>query len=137
MKVLVTGAAGFIGSHLCDRLLGNDCSVVGLDNFNEFYDPQVKRSNILGCLQNAKFALVEGDIRDGDLVRSLFAEHEFDVIVHLAAMAGVRPSIVTSYQLFIPDSGRDETAAADFTPGMSRIARVACPTNVVLLSSVS
>ncbi len=73
MRALVTGAAGFIGSHLCERLLGEGWDVVGLDSFDEFYDPQVKRSNIAGCLENAKFALVEGDIRDVDSVRSIFA----------------------------------------------------------------
>jgi UDP-glucuronate 4-epimerase len=89
----VTGAAGFIGSHLCERLLGNDCNVVGLDSFDEFYDPQVKRSNIAGCMENSRFDLFEGDIRDADFVNSILSAKDIDVIVHLAARAGVRPSI--------------------------------------------
>ena len=93
MKVLVTGAAGFIGSHLCERLLGCDCSVVGLDNFDEFYDPQVKRSNIAGCVENSQFDLFEGDIRDTDFVNSILSTNNIEIILHLAARAGVRPSI--------------------------------------------
>ena len=79
MRVLVTGAAGFIGSHLCERLVGAGCDVVGLDNFNEFYDPQVKRSNVAGCVENSHYSLVEGDIRDADLMRSIFSANEIDV----------------------------------------------------------
>ncbi len=92
MKVLVTGAAGFIGSHLCERLLREGWQVLGVENFDDFYDPQIKRHNIAGCLENENFELVEADIRDraamGDEVGS-----GVDVIVHLAAKAGVRPSI--------------------------------------------
>ncbi|MHC4641201.1 MAG: GDP-mannose 4,6-dehydratase [Planctomycetota bacterium] len=92
MKVLVTGAAGFIGSHLCERLLGDGWQVLGVDNFDDFYDPQIKRRNIADCLENENFELVEGDIRDqaamGDAVGS-----GVERIVHLAAKAGVRPSI--------------------------------------------
>lgn len=93
MQVLVTGAAGFIGSHLCERLLANDWSVIGLDNFDDFYDPEVKRSNIAGCIQNSRFDLFEGDIRDADSVNSILSANDIDIIVHLAAKAGVRPSI--------------------------------------------
>jgi len=92
MKALVTGAAGFIGSHLCERLLGDGWTVVGLDNFDDFYDPQIKRRNIADCLKNKNFQLIEADIRDStamDKVVSAGAE----IIVHLAARAGVRPSI--------------------------------------------
>ncbi len=73
MKVLVTGAAGFIGSHLCERLLGDGCSVVGLDNFDPFYDPAVKRHNIAECLKSGRFELVEGDIRDAKAVESILS----------------------------------------------------------------
>ena len=93
MKVLVTGAAGFIGSHLCDKLLEDGCTVVGLDNFDEFYSPRIKRANIAGCQQIERFCLVEGDIRDAECVTSLVGEEDIDIIVHLAAKAGVRPSI--------------------------------------------
>jgi UDP-glucuronate 4-epimerase len=92
MKALITGAAGFIGSHLCERLLADDWAVVGVDNFDDFYDPQVKRRNISDCLKNEKFQLVEADIRDSAAMDKA-AGRDVQIIVHLAAMAGVRPSI--------------------------------------------
>jgi UDP-glucuronate 4-epimerase len=92
MKILVTGAAGFIGSHLCERLLGDGRAVIGVDSFDSFYDPRIKRRNIEDCLKNENFQLVEADIRDHDAMdRAVGAG--VDVIVHLAARAGVRPSI--------------------------------------------
>jgi UDP-glucuronate 4-epimerase len=92
MKVIVTGAAGFIGSHLCERLLKEQWSVVGVDNFDEFYDPKIKRSNIKDCIKNKLFRLVEADIRDSTAMNKV-AGVGADVVVHLAAKAGVRPSI--------------------------------------------
>ncbi|GBE15753.1 UDP-glucose 4-epimerase [bacterium BMS3Abin14] len=92
-KVLVTGGAGFIGSHLCERLLELGCEVVCLDNFNDFYDPAIKRHNIAGLLANPGFSLHEGDIRDVTLVNTLFEGERPEAVAHLAAMAGVRPSI--------------------------------------------
>lgn len=92
MKVLVTGAAGFIGSHLCERLLKDGKQVLGIDNFDDFYAPQIKRRNIAGCLENKNFELVEADIRDRAAMGEV-AGKDIDVIVHLAAKAGVRPSI--------------------------------------------
>ncbi len=92
MRALVTGAAGFIGSHLCERLLAGGYSVVGVDSFDDFYDPQVKRCNIKTCVKNTGFRLLEADIRNTDaMIKS--ASDGVDVIVHLAARAGVRPSI--------------------------------------------
>ena len=92
MNILVTGAAGFIGSHLCERLLSDGCTIVGVDNFDDFYDPQIKRRNISGCLKEKNFQLIEADIRDhAAMDRAVNASVE--VIVHLAARAGVRPSI--------------------------------------------
>jgi len=91
--VLVTGAAGFIGSHLCERLAARGDAVVGLDNFNTFYDPAIKRKNVAGLLASGALKLVEGDIRDRDLVARVFREHQPASVVHLAAMAGVRPSL--------------------------------------------
>ena len=91
MKVLVTGGAGFIGSHLVERLLAEGHDVVIVDDFNDFYDPKIKRANIAGVAKNA--AVHEIDLRDGEGVASLFQSEKFDAIVHLAARAGVRPSI--------------------------------------------
>jgi UDP-glucuronate 4-epimerase len=91
MKILVTGGAGFIGSHVAERLLARGDEVVVLDNFNDFYDPAIKRANAR-ALEGAR--IVEGDIRDTECVSALFAEGDFDAVVHLAAMAGVRRSIL-------------------------------------------
>jgi UDP-glucuronate 4-epimerase len=90
--VIVTGAAGFIGSHLCEALLGARWQVVGVDSFDDFYDPQIKRRNLTDCLADDAFTLVEGDIRDPTTVDRALADGG-DVVVHLAARAGVRPSI--------------------------------------------
>ncbi len=92
MKVLITGAAGFIGSHLSERLLDDEWLVVGVDNFDDFYDPQIKRRNIDGCLKNKNFQLVEADIRDSAAMDRTIGDG-IEIIVHLAARAGVRPSI--------------------------------------------
>ncbi len=88
-KILVTGGAGFIGSHLCERLLERGDDVTAVDNFNDFYAPRIKRANA-AQLEGAR--VVEADIRDAEAMRSLFSEG-YDAIVHLAAMAGVRPSL--------------------------------------------
>jgi UDP-glucuronate 4-epimerase len=92
-NVLVTGGAGFIGSHLVDRRLAQGDRVVVLDDFNDFYDPGLKRANVETHLRAPGFRLVEGDIRDRPLVFRLFAEEKFDAVIHLAARAGVRPSL--------------------------------------------
>ena len=92
-RVLVTGAAGFIGSHLCDRLLADGCRVVGLDNFDSFYPESTKRANLAAALQNPGMRLIEGDIRDGVLLEGLFTDVPLDAVVHLAARPGVRPSL--------------------------------------------
>jgi UDP-glucuronate 4-epimerase len=92
MKALITGAAGFIGSHLSERLLDDGLMVVGLDNFDDFYNPQIKRQNIKGCLKNKNFQLVEADIRDSAAMDKTIGGG-VEIIVHLAARAGVRPSI--------------------------------------------
>jgi UDP-glucuronate 4-epimerase len=93
VKALVTGGAGFIGSHLVERLLERGSSVVALDDFNDYYDPALKRANLGTARGSARFSLVEGDIRDAALVDRTVAEARPDIIVHLAARAGVRPSI--------------------------------------------
>lgn len=93
MVILVTGGAGFIGSHLCGRLLLEGHRVVCLDNFDDFYNPETKRKNLQGTMGEAQFELIEGDIRDTELIARIFRGQTFDVVVHLAARAGVRPSI--------------------------------------------
>lgn len=91
MKIAVTGAAGFIGSHLAERLVAAGRAVVAIDNFDDFYDPAVKRQNIRGLLDSDAFELVEADIRDAAAMTEALGG--VDVVVHLAARAGVRPSI--------------------------------------------
>lgn len=90
---MVTGAAGFIGSHLCEALLAADRQVIAIDSFDNFYDPQVKRSNVAACMLNGRFTLAEGDIRDVGFVDDVLKTRDIDAVVHLAARAGVRPSI--------------------------------------------
>ena len=92
-KVLVTGAAGFIGSSLVDALIKRGDFVIGLDNFNSFYNPAIKRANVVQASQCEHFRLYEGDILDEPLVERIFAQHRPDIVVHLAAWAGVRPSL--------------------------------------------
>src|SRR6266850_1461335 len=91
MRVLVTGGAGFIGSHPAEKLLGAGHQVSILDDFNDFYDPQIKRANIARIAQ--EIALHPVDLRDAEAVRRVLLGEKFDVIAHLAARAGVRPSI--------------------------------------------
>ena len=91
MRILVTGGAGFIGSHLVEKLLGVGHEVVILDDFNDFYDPQIKQANIAGFAKDV--AVCHVDLRENDSVRTVFRREKVDVIVHLAARAGVRPSI--------------------------------------------
>lgn len=93
MNVLVTGGAGFIGSTLADRLVARGDSVVCLDSFDDFYDPSLKRRNIRDVSGHPRFVLVEGDIRDTDLMKDLARKYRVDAVVHSAARAGVRPSI--------------------------------------------
>jgi UDP-glucuronate 4-epimerase len=93
-RFLVTGGAGFIGSHLVDRLLAqNAARVVVVDNFDEFYDPQIKRANISSHIGHRSYRLVEADIRNYKSLKELFSDEVFDAIIHLAAKAGVRPSV--------------------------------------------
>ncbi len=93
MKVLVTGGAGFIGSHLCDKLLARGDHVIALDNFHDFYSRQIKQNNLGDAGAQQHFEFVEGDIRDAPCLEEMLAGAPVDIIVHLAALAGVRPSI--------------------------------------------
>jgi UDP-glucuronate 4-epimerase len=92
-QILVTGGAGFIGSHLSERLLADGVKVISLDNFDEYYDPQIKRENIAFALGHGHYRFIEGDIRDLDLLNHLFARSSIEAVVHLAARPGVRPSL--------------------------------------------
>lgn len=98
MNILVTGGAGFIGSHVCRRLLSEGHAVTVIDDFNDYYDPAIKRANVAAMGGAAK--VVEGDIRDRGQIQKLFAEGEFETVIHIAARAGVRPS-VKDPQLYI------------------------------------
>lgn len=94
MKILVTGGAGFIGSHLCEKLLEKSYKVICLDNFNDYYDPKIKEKNIADALEHKNFRLVRGDILDNKILDKIFSEDHIKKIVHLAAVAGVRRSIL-------------------------------------------
>lgn len=93
MAILVTGGAGFIGSHLVDTLLKDKKEVICFDDFNDYYSPARKRKNISHNIGNKLFTLVEGDIRNKSLVGEIFRKHNVEKVAHLAARAGVRPSL--------------------------------------------
>jgi UDP-glucuronate 4-epimerase len=93
LRILLTGGAGFIGSHVGEALLARGCEVYCLDNFDAFYPRPYKEANVSAALASDRYHLVEGDVRDGDLLRRLFAEARPDAVLHLAAKAGVRPSV--------------------------------------------
>src|SRR5487761_1618527 len=98
MSLLVTGGAGFIGSHFIERLLiDRDEPVVCLDNFNDFYDPALKRANVAGFAEHPRVTLIEGDFRDAEAMRRLFQSHRVSHVVHLGAYAGVRPSVANPF----------------------------------------
>jgi len=92
MEILVTGGAGFIGSHVCRGVLEAGHQVTILDDFNDFYDPAIKRANVARL--GGAVRVVEGDIRDTASVDRIFAQTHFDCVVHIAARAGVRPSVI-------------------------------------------
>ena len=93
--VLVTGGAGFIGSHLAERLLAEGHKVICLDSFDSLYSPKMKWANIQSCILDPSFRLVKGDIRNAELLRDVFETNSIGKVIHLAALAGVRPSLMT------------------------------------------
>lgn len=94
MRILVTGGAGFIGSHFVDRLLATgECRITVVDDFNDFYDPEIKSENVRLQLESPNYNLFRVDIRDKPALETVFQNARFDCIVHLAARAGVRPSL--------------------------------------------
>jgi len=93
MTTLITGAAGFIGSHLARRLLAAGERVVALDNFNDYYEPRLKRQNAAQISAHAGAVMIEGDVRDASLLRRLMKSYDVRRVAHLAAMAGVRNSM--------------------------------------------
>ena len=93
MKILVTGAAGFIGSHVCESLVKQEVNVIGVDNFDNFYPIEFKKSNLRNLRQNNLFKFHQADIRDREAMEDILTSDKIDCIIHLAAKAGVRPSI--------------------------------------------
>ncbi|CAG0998620.1 partial UDP-glucuronate 4-epimerase, partial [Anaerolineae bacterium] len=96
-KILVTGAAGFIGSHVSERLLGRGDEVVGLDNFNDYYSVALKEARATRLAKHACFEMVRLDLSDRERMAALFAAQRFDKVIHLAAQAGVRYSLTNPH----------------------------------------
>ncbi len=97
MKYLVTGGAGFIGSHLCEALLDKGIEVICVDNFDDYYNPEFKKNNIKSCIKNKNFTLFNADITELSQLNPIFQKNKIDRVVHLAARAGVRPSIANPF----------------------------------------
>lgn len=93
MKILLTGGAGFIGSHLAEALLKEGHSLIIVDNFNDYYEPRRKEENLGAIRDNSRLEVVRADIRDRERMEALFSHHRFPAVIHLAARAGVRPSL--------------------------------------------
>ncbi|MCD4670786.1 MAG: GDP-mannose 4,6-dehydratase [Actinomycetia bacterium] len=93
MNILITGGAGFIGSHLSEKIIGLGHRVICIDNFNDCYDPAIKEYNLKDIIDNENFILHKADIVDRTAVHEIFSSHNIDIVIHLAARAGVRPSL--------------------------------------------
>ena len=93
LSILVTGGAGFIGSHVCDRLLARGHRVICFDDLNDYYDPNWKRSNLKRCREHDSFHFAHGSLLDFKLLRRIFEKERIQSVIHLAARAGVRPSL--------------------------------------------
>ena len=96
-KILITGAAGFIGAHLAHKLIAGGAEVVGLDNLNDYYDPQLKKNRMAALAEGPQFTHVNIELSDRKAVENLFREHSFDAVVNLAAQAGVRYSLINPH----------------------------------------
>lgn len=121
-RVLVTGAAGFVGSTLCERLVHEGREVVGLDNFDPFYDRASKETNLRALQQSGAFRLIEGDIRTPSAWASTFESLRCDAVVHLAALAGVRPSLDRPADYAdVNVTGTSALAAAALRNGVTRM----------------
>lgn len=92
-KILITGSAGFIGAYLAQKLLRNNNIVIGLDNLNDYYEQELKVERLENLIEERNYKFIRGDISDKEFIRNLFKEHQFDVVINLAAQAGVRYSI--------------------------------------------
>lgn len=100
MNILITGAAGFIGSHVSEHFIKDGDSVIGIDNFDDFYPIEFKESNIVELRKNPHFHFYKADIRDTKALNEIFCQNEVDMVIHLAAKAGVRPSIESIEQYY-------------------------------------
>ncbi len=100
MNILITGGAGFIGSTLADKLIKENNKVIVIDNFNDYYSPELKEKNVFHNLTNPNYSLYRNDICDKDAVEKIFEENKIDCVVHIAASAGVRASI-SNPELFV------------------------------------
>ncbi|UCB47521.1 MAG: SDR family NAD(P)-dependent oxidoreductase, partial [Spirochaetota bacterium] len=96
-KVLITGVCGFIGYHLAKRLLDEGAAVIGIDNLNPYYDPRLKEARLERLTLKNGFQFIRGDIADREKIETLFEKHSFNIVVHLAAQAGVRHSLENPY----------------------------------------
>lgn len=99
-SVLITGVAGFIGSHLSERLLRRDIEVVGIDNYDDFYSQYIKLENLRYSLSHEKFKFIQGDISDASIYNEIMKLQDVDLVIHLAAKAGVRPSLADPVSYF-------------------------------------
>ncbi len=96
-KILITGAAGFIGAHLANKLIDNGAEIIGLDNLNDYYDPQLKIDRMAALAEGERFTHVNLDLADRQGIEDLFQQHSFDCVVNLAAQAGVRYSLINPH----------------------------------------
>jgi UDP-glucuronate 4-epimerase len=96
MDILITGGAGFIGSHLSEKIISLGHRVICIDDFNDFYDPAIKEDNLKSIIDKDNFRLYRTDILDKKAIENIFSAHNIDIVIHLAARAGVRPSLANA-----------------------------------------